>query len=99
MGIQKGTLQEFANLEERMLALREKQFPHLPFQYYKQSNISWNIYGPYDNEGQTDARFAPELVPLETLTPDTTLVGATIILRHFWHPAVRGHFQEARRCV
>ncbi|WP_297719103.1 family 20 glycosylhydrolase [uncultured Porphyromonas sp.] len=96
VGIQKGTLQEFANLEERMLALREKQFPHLPFQYYKQSDISWNIYGPYDNEGQTDARFAPELVPLETLTPDTTLVGATIILRHFWHPAVRGHFQEAR---
>lgn len=96
VGIQEKTLQELADLEHRIIALHQDLFPYLPFQYVPQTNIRWNIYGPYNNEGETSRAFAPEIEGVETLQPDTTLVGGTIILRHWWHPAVHGHFQDAK---
>lgn len=96
VGIQEKTREELAKLEQRMVSLHANLYPQLPFQYIPQSNIRWNIFGPYDNEGDTSRAFAPELEGVNTLYPDTTLVGGTIILRHWWHPAVRGHFQDAK---
>lgn len=96
VGIQEKTRRELGALEHRIISVHSSLFPDLPFQYIPQSDIRWNIYGPYDNEGDTSRAFAPELVDIETLLPDTTLVGGTIVLRHWWHPAVRGHFQNAK---
>lgn len=96
VGIQENTRETLGELEYRMMSLHSNLFPHLPFQYVPQTKIRWDVYGPYDNGGDTSRAFSPELYPLATLQPDTTLVGGTIILRHWWHPAVRGHFQDAK---
>lgn len=96
VAIQEHSREELGELESRMISIHSNQFPYIPFQYVPQSNIRWNIYGPYDNEGETSRAFAPELSGIEALQADTTLVGGTIILRHWWHPAVRGHFQDAK---
>lgn len=96
VGIQESRCKDLEDLEKRMVALHAKLFPQLPFQYIPQANIRWNIYGPFDNEGDTSRAFAPELVNIETLNPDTTLIGGTIILRHWWHPVVQGHLKDAK---
>ncbi len=90
-------LAELADLEERMLGLRERLFPKVPFPYTRQTDQEWAIFGPYDNGGATTASFEIENATSEMLAamvPDTTLIGGTIIFRHFWHPTIKGHFLD-----
>jgi hexosaminidase len=67
----------------------------LPFPYWRQSDISWKLYGPYYNEGDLNRNFAPDTTLLG-ITPTQTVHGGTIVLRHFWDPVVKGVLSNAK---
>lgn len=78
-------------------ALTEHQllyYKELPFPYVKQSNIQWQLSGPYDNKGNTATVFDPEkdpAAPPSVHTKKQTIWGGTIFLRHFWAPLIGSH--------
>ncbi len=84
----------FAAFEKRLLEHKSLYFKNRPFPYVRQSNIEWRLVGPFDNQGKTGMKFAPESASF----PDTvqlnkypSVYGATIWLRHFWHPMILSH--------
>ena len=88
-------LAEFRDLEERMFAVRDEFFLELPFPYVRQSDLKWSVFGPYDNGGDVSKTFDIETASPEELLrlkPDTTLIGGTLIFRHFWDPTIKGHY-------
>lgn len=86
-------LEAFRDLEQRITTLQKESFRYLDFPYVAQGDIEWNLYGPYDNAGKLESQFLPEFTSdLSTLEVDTTLVGGTIIIRHFWSPTIKGHY-------
>lgn len=88
----KEQLQQFTSFENRLLAIQSEQFSYLPFNYVRQANISWRLIGPYPNGGDLTKSFPPETkdVNLDKIEKGQTVHGATIILRHFWNPVVKG---------
>jgi hexosaminidase len=85
----------FGEFEARMLQHKQRTFKYLPFPYWKQSDINWKLYGPFNNEGNLSRNFAPDTTLLG-IAPFKTVVGGTIVLRHFWDPAVVGVIPNAR---
>lgn len=80
----------FSEFEARLLDQGEENFEKLPFLYNKQANLVWNLYGPYENQGDVSKQFAPEQDSSSKLTPALTVTGGTVILRHWWYPLVQG---------
>ena len=92
-------LEAFRDLEERMFGLYETFYSALPFPYVRQSDEKWQIFGPYDNGGDTGRVFDIEkasATELMAMTPDTVLIGGTIIFRHFWDPIIKGHYTDLK---
>lgn len=89
---------EFSAFENRLLDIKKTDFANLPFPYVKQSNIEWQLIGPYNNGGDLGKKFAPELsnFTINNIKNKRTVYGGTIIPRHFWHPIVKGLFEDAR---
>ena len=75
--------QNFAQFENRLLSHKDRYFSHLPFPYVKQSEMVWNLYGPYNNSGNLSQKFDPESKEME-IQPVAQAVGGTVILRHWW---------------
>lgn len=88
----------FTDFENRLLDIKKTDFNNLPFPYVKQSNIQWQLIGPYDNGGDISKKFAPELknFDINKATNKRTVYGGTIIPRHFWHPIVRGIYENEK---
>ena len=83
----------FRDFERRLCIYGKRYMQGLPFPYIPQSEIRWSIFGPYPNGGKTAMAFPIESLSaeeLESLTPDTTFIGGTLILRHFWDPQIKG---------
>ena len=77
--------QNFAQFENRLLSHKDRYFSHLPFPYVKQSEMVWNLYGPYSNSGNLSQKFDPETKGFEMeIQPVAQAVGGTVILRHWW---------------
>ena len=89
---------EFAEFENRLLQHKQKYFSHLPFPYVKQSSTVWNLYGPYDNNGDLSKTFEPENENFNTekITPTKKEIGGTIVLRHWWYPLIQGAIDEPK---
>ncbi len=88
---------DFAAFEQRLLDHKEQYFIGKPFPYCTQSGIEWKLIGPYNNEGNTTLAFAPEAkLFFDTLQQGhyPSLYGATIWLRHFWHPMISSHLLQ-----
>ncbi len=66
---------QFRNFEVRLWQHRQLYFAGLPFQYTPQSNLQWTLTGR--NQTGRIVKTAPA-------------IGGTIVLRHFWHPLVKG---------
>jgi hypothetical protein len=86
---------EFVAFENRLLDNQQEFFRELPFPYAKQSNLVWNLYGPYNNEGVLSKQFAPENKSFSTNTK-TQVVGGTIVLRHWWAPLIKGALDQPK---
>ena len=83
--------------EDKLMSHKKSYFKNLPFPYVAHSNIEWQLIGPFKNNGNTSALFAPEYVRFfdtAKLQNTLTLKGGTIWLKHFWHPMIKSHLQN-----
>lgn len=84
--------EQFKAFENRMLDHKVQYFSKLPFNYTKQSDMIWYLYGPYDNQGDIHKKFEPEIEISKYGEKKSGLlqVGGTIIFRHWWAPLITG---------
>jgi hexosaminidase len=83
---------KFEEFENRLMDHKQHYFSNLPFPYLRQSSIQWKLYGPYSNNGNLSEKFEPENIDFDTLKNKAAMkaVGGTIVLRHWWHPLIKG---------
>lgn len=88
----KQALAEFKDFEERLIDHKQRYFNSLSFPYQKQSTVSWQLFGPYSNDGNLKTAFEPELAgfKIDEVPAKQTALGGTIILRHWWAPKIKG---------
>lgn len=84
----------FSEFENRLLDQQKENFEGSPFPYSRQSDMIWNLYGPYENQGDLSKQFAPEQGIFDRLKPALKMVGGTIVLRHCWYPLVQGAIDD-----
>ncbi len=82
--------QRLIHFEKRLLNHKSQYFKEKPFPYVAQTHQKWQLFGPYENKGDLSKKFDPELTPgfFEKTPTSIKAVGGTIILRHFWAPAI-----------
>lgn len=87
----------FAAFEERLLDHQQQYFSQLSFPYTKQSHLVWKLFGPFDNKGDLSKQFTPEQNGFDADKTKPTLeqVGATVVLRHWWAPLIKGAVPNA----
>lgn len=90
--------QSFVDFEERLLDHKKEYFSGLSFPYQKQSDITWKLYGPYDNGGDLSKKFEPEATnfDFENIAAVQTTTGGTIVLRHWWAPKIQSVLPEPK---
>lgn len=82
---------EFAAFEKRLLSHKSKYFAKLPFPYQQQTEMSWDMIGPYDNAGDLTKEFPIEKDPFsDQFAVYKNQVGGTIVLRHWWADIIPG---------
>ncbi|WP_193372314.1 family 20 glycosylhydrolase [Pedobacter arcticus] len=82
----------FEGFENRLMDHKKLYFKKLSFPYFKQSDITWKLFGPYINKGNLAVKFEPENPGFdpEKAKPNSLAVGGTIVLRHWWAPKIEG---------
>ena len=95
--IDDGDKNRFIDFENRMLENKRLYFGNKIFNYAKQSNLVWRLFGPYDNEGDLQKKFLPETKEWNEATAKIykELIGGTIVLRHWWAPLIKGAIENA----
>lgn len=84
-------LEDFKNFETRLLYHKDKYFKDKPFPYVKQTNMKWELIGPFNNGGDLSKAFPIEKNPYNgKLKVAKTQVGGTVILRHWWADILQG---------
>lgn len=89
---------DFSAFENRLTDIKKEFFTQLPFPYVKQQNIHWQLIGSYDNGGNLSESFAPEENNFDFVKAKNAMSvnGATVILRHFWNPVVKGILSDPK---
>jgi lysophospholipase L1-like esterase len=87
----------FAAFENRLLDHKQQYYSTLSFPYVLQSNLVWKLFGPFENKGDLSKQFAPEQKSFDADKAKSTFqqVGATIVLRHWWAPLIKGAIPNA----
>jgi len=80
---------EYSEFEQRLLDHKEQYFQNIPFPYYRQMMMHWDLFGPYKNEGYLSRSFAPENKNFSD-SPALKAIGGTVILKHWWYPLING---------
>ncbi|MBW8334681.1 MAG: beta-N-acetylhexosaminidase [Prolixibacteraceae bacterium] len=82
---------EFQDFEDRLVRHRDLYFQGKPFPYVKQTQIVWNIYGPFEQKGNVDHKFKGEETFEKNIPADYRnyavlgpVHGGTIHVRHFF---------------
>lgn len=88
--ISDGNEKAFAEFEKRLLDHKITYFQEKDFPYVKQSQLQWDLLGPFYNNGNTGMFFAPETKKAGKNKPAKTVTGGTIVLRHWWAPLIKG---------
>ncbi len=96
--IDDGDKKGFSDFENRLLDNKSLYFKHQIFNYAKQSNIVWKLYGPFSNDGDLTKQFLPETKNWYDATAKVYKeeTGGTIVLRHWWAPLIKGAIDSAR---
>lgn len=90
-------LTKFKNFETRLLFHKNKYFKDLPFPYVKQTQMQWQLVGPFDNHGDLSKSFPIEKDPFSSIFPtNVNAVGGTVILRHWWAPLLQGAINDPK---
>ncbi len=91
---------QFADFENRILAMKARYFSNLPFAYVKQHDVRWRITDAFPNEGELTRIFPPETELSSSYdyngnTYNTKDVnGAAIYLRHVWGGTVPSFYDN-----
>jgi hexosaminidase len=82
----------FTEFENRLLDHKQQYFSTLQFPYVRQTLNTWRFFGPYFNEGDLSKKFEPEGSSFKSDETSATFeaVGGTFVLRHWWHPLIKG---------
>jgi hypothetical protein len=92
-----GDVNAFAEFENRLLIHKKIYFKDKPFSYVKETQMLWQLYGPYDNEGNMSKKFSPELLLDENEWKYyKEVIGGTIVLRHWWFPLIKGAVDQPK---
>ena len=82
---------EFQDFEARLVRHRDLYFQDIPFPYVKQTQIVWNIYGPFDHRGDVEHKLKGEETFEKNVPADYRnyavlgpVHGGTIHVRHFF---------------
>ena len=96
--ISDGDVKAFFDFENRLLDFKKEYFSDKPFSYTKQTGLTWKLYGPYDNSGDVQKKFAPEINSFAELKEPVykEVTGGTIVLRHWWAPLIKGAIDSAK---
>jgi hexosaminidase len=96
--ISDGNEKAFAEFEDRLLQNKNIYFKDKSFPYIRQSNLSWKLYGAYDNGGDLNKVFEPETKSWDEgkVKFVKQAIGGTIILRHWWAPLIKGMIDEPK---
>ena len=88
----------FNDFESRLMEMKRLHFSDDEFPYIAQRAIRWNLYGPFDNEGDLSKKFPPETSStyLPNTAPALMAKGGTVILRHWWFPVVKGLLEKVK---
>lgn len=90
-------LEDFKAFEKRLMDHKKVFFTGLPFPYLKQSELKWQLYGPYENNANLRQKFDPELEnPNLGSKVSQTASGGTIILRHWWAPKIKAVLKDPK---
>ncbi|MDP3680402.1 MAG: family 20 glycosylhydrolase [Flavobacterium sp.] len=86
----------FAEFENRLLDQKKLYFKGLDFNYVKQADLVWDIYGPFDNKGNLTKTFAPEKIKFNASKekPMYKATGGTLVMRHWWAPQISGIIEQ-----
>ena len=83
--------EEFVRFEERLVRHRDLYFRGKPFPYVRQTNIKWNIIGPFENGGDVNRKFPVEdtikmnyRVDGKGFAWEGPFNGGTIHIRHYF---------------
>ncbi len=95
--IDDGEKKGFIDFENRLLDNKKLFFADKIFNYAKQSNLVWKLYGPFSNDGDVNKKFLPETKNWNeaTATVYKEQSGGTIVLRHWWAPLIKGAIDNA----
>lgn len=81
----------FQEFEEKLLVHQQRFLADKPFPYVKQTDLQWELIGPFDNKGSLSSSFDIENNPLvKAVAPTKKVVGGTLILRHWWADIIPG---------
>ena len=83
-------VKDFQNFEDRLMTQGYRYSNLLPFNYVRQTNMVWNVMGPYANDADLSKKFLPELTDPFTLPATDSVVGGTVIWRHWWANLIKG---------
>ena len=96
--------QDFQDFEDRLVRHRDLYFQDKPFQYVEQTQIVWNIYGPFDHRGDVEHKFKGEETFEKNVPADYRnyavlgpVHGGTIHVRHFF--GFSSYFSEKQGTV
>lgn len=87
-----GDVKSFAGFEARLLDQKTCFFQIKPFPYVRQSNLVWQLYGPFKNSDTIAATFSPKEVSSNAFQTRKykQVTGGTVVLRHWWYPLIKG---------
>ena len=87
-----GDMKAFADFEDRLLEDKTLRFRDRPFPYSRQSDMTWDLYGPFDNGGDVAKPMEIETSIWKGRTPKPfkQVTGGTVVLRHWWTPLIKG---------
>ncbi len=90
--IDDGDKKGFIDFENRLLDNKKQFFKHKIFNYAKQSNLVWKLYGPFENGGDVKKQFFPESKNWSEAQAKVykEVTGGSIVLRHWWAPLIKG---------
>lgn len=93
-------IKDWLDFENRLLTHKEKYFEKLPFPYYRQSELVWNLVHPQPNKGKLDSVFQIERELLsdngQNVSSEQVISarGGTVYLRHVWGDLVPANFED-----
>ena len=86
---------QFQDFEQRLLTHKALYFKDKHFPFVANSQMRWELIGPFDNAGETTRKFPIEENPFGSDFSVTKIArGGTIILRHWWADVLQGAIEK-----